>query len=153
MRDRVTIYCIVRKKFATVTKSGNIYYLNCIKQRITTNVVTTLKNEDTNEAIWHGRYHLGIKNSERPAKEHLVEELDCNVSKNATFCETASKTEDRRRAINELLGVAHSGVCGKIETKSLSGAGYFITFIGDRPRLVWVYMMKHKSKAFQTFLE
>ena len=36
--------------------------------------------------------------------------------------ETASKTEDRRRAINELLGVAHSGVCGKIETKSLSGA-------------------------------
>lgn len=88
MRDRVTIYYIVRKKFATVTKSGNIYYLNCIKQIITTNVVTTLKNEDTNEAIWHGRYHLGIKNSERPAKEHLVEELDCNVSKNAIFCES-----------------------------------------------------------------
>ena len=88
MRDRVTIYCIVRKKFATVTKSGNNYYLNCIKQRITTNVVTALKNEDTNEAIWHGRYHLGIKNSERPAKDHLVEELDYNVSKNATFCES-----------------------------------------------------------------
>ena len=49
--------------------------MNCIKQRITTNVVTALKNEDTNEAIWHGRYHLGIKNSERPAKDHLWKNL------------------------------------------------------------------------------
>ena len=47
----------------------------------------------------------------------------------------------------ELLGVVHSDVCGKIETKSLSGAEYFVTFIDDKSRFIWVYPLKHKSEV------
>ena len=37
--------------------------------------------------------------------------------------------------------------------KSLSGAEFLNTFIDDRSRFAWVSMMKHKSRAFQNFLE
>ena len=41
-----------------------------------TNTVTTCKNEDTKEVIWHGRHsNLGMKNLERLAKDYLVEGL------------------------------------------------------------------------------
>ena len=49
---------------------------------MTTNVVTTCKNEDTKEATWHqGCRHFRIKNLEWLKKEHLEEGLDYNVSK------------------------------------------------------------------------
>ena len=53
----------------------------------------------------------------------------------------------------ELLGVVHSDVHGKIETKSLSREEYFVTFIDDKSRFVWVYPLKHKSEVFKKFSE
>ena len=53
----------------------------------------------------------------------------------------------------ELLGKVHSDVCGKIEVKSLSGAEYFVTFIDDKSRYVWTYVLKNKSDVFKKFHE
>lgn len=47
----------------------------------------------------------------------------------------------------------HSDVCGKLNTKSLSGAEYFVTFVDDYTRYGRVYMLKRKSEVFQKFLE
>lgn len=47
----------------------------------------------------------------------------------------------------------HSDVCGKINTKSLSGAEYFLTFIDDKTHYMWVYVLKRKSEVFEKFLE
>ena len=47
----------------------------------------------------------------------------------------------------------HSDVCGKLNTKSLGGAEYFLTFIDDSTRYVWVYPLKHKDEVFHKFLE
>ena len=47
----------------------------------------------------------------------------------------------------------HSDVRGKLETKSLSGAEYFVTFIDDKSRFVLVYTLKHKSEVFEKFTE
>ena len=58
-----------------------------------------------------------------------------------------------RERSDELLGIVHSDVCGKLETKSLSGAEYFVTFIDDKSRFVWVYTLKHKSEVFEKFTE
>ena len=43
------------------------------------------------------------------------------------------------------LEIEHNGVCGKIESKSLSGAEYFVTFIDDKSRFVWIYILKNKG--------
>lgn len=43
-------------------------------------------------------------------------------------------------------------VCGKIGTL-LGGGEYFVTFIDDCTRHVWVYILKHKDEVFSRFQE
>jgi transposase InsO family protein len=51
------------------------------------------------------------------------------------------------------LQLVHSDICGPLETPSLSGVVYFITFIDDYSRKMWVYFLKHKSEAYVVFQE
>ena len=51
------------------------------------------------------------------------------------------------------LELIHSDVCGKIGTQSLGGGEYFVTFVDDHTRHVWVYILKHKSEVLQRFQE
>uniref|UniRef100_A0A1X7U610 Integrase catalytic domain-containing protein n=1 Tax=Amphimedon queenslandica TaxID=400682 RepID=A0A1X7U610_AMPQE len=53
----------------------------------------------------------------------------------------------------EPLDIVHSDICGKINSKSLSGAEYFLTLIHGKTRFVWVYVLKRKSDVFSTFCE
>ncbi|GJW39050.1 retrotransposon protein, putative, ty1-copia subclass [Tanacetum coccineum] len=51
----------------------------------------------------------------------------------------------------DLLGLIHTDVCGPFRTMSREGASYFITFIDDFSRCGYVYLIKHKHEAFETF--
>ena len=51
------------------------------------------------------------------------------------------------------LELIHSDVCGKIGTRLLGGGEYFVTFLDDHTRYVWVYIIKNKSEVFQQFRE
>ncbi|GKD82414.1 retrotransposon protein, putative, ty1-copia subclass [Tanacetum coccineum] len=51
----------------------------------------------------------------------------------------------------DLLGLIHTNVCGPFRTVSREGANYFITFTDDFSRYGFVYLMKHKHEAFETF--
>jgi hypothetical protein len=42
------------------------------------------------------------------------------------------------------LEIVHSDVCGPMRTTSLGGARYFVTYIDDFSRNVWVYLLKSK---------
>ncbi|KAM1149991.1 hypothetical protein ACFX2B_030215 [Malus domestica] len=42
-------------------------------------------------------------------------------------------------------------VCGPIEVESLGRNKYFVTYIDDASRRVWVYLLKSKDQVFQTF--
>ncbi|KAM1740355.1 hypothetical protein EV2_016305 [Malus domestica] len=44
-------------------------------------------------------------------------------------------------------------VCGPIEVESLGRNKYFVTYIDDASRRVWVYLLKSKDQVFQTFQE
>ena len=47
----------------------------------------------------------------------------------------------------------HSDLCGKMNEKSLSGTEYFLSFIDDKTRYVWVYFFKSKNQVFEKFLD
>ena len=49
------------------------------------------------------------------------------------------------------LEIMHSDICGLMQTSSMGGCNYFLTFIHDYPRKSWVYFLKHKSDAFSCF--
>ena len=49
------------------------------------------------------------------------------------------------------LELVHSDVCGKMNSPSLGGGEYFLTFIDDYTHYTWVYILKHKSEVFSKF--
>ena len=40
-----------------------------------------------------------------------------------------------------------------MQTKSLGGTSYFLTFIDDRSRYTWVYFIRRKGDVFEYFKE
>ena len=78
----------------------------------------------------------------------LEREVQCS------FCEscvegkhhTSKFPVNKSKRAQEPLDIVHSDVCGKINERSLSGAEYFLTFIDDKTRYVWLYALKQKMK-------
>ena len=50
-----------------------------------------------------------------------------------------------------ILDNVHIDVWHPTKDSSLGGSHYFVTFINDFSRKVWVYFMKQKSKVFEKF--
>jgi len=51
----------------------------------------------------------------------------------------------------EKIKLVHTDMWGKGSVLSLSGSLYFMTFIDDSSRKVWIYFLKHKSDVFNVF--
>ena len=49
------------------------------------------------------------------------------------------------------LEIVHFDICGPMQTSSIGGYKYFLTFIDDYSRKTWVYFLKNKSDAFSYF--
>ena len=86
------------------------------------------------------------------AREPQVTGLDYKITKDINFCVLCVDRKHQRssflksggRRATQLLEIVHIDVCGKIEAKSLSGAEYFVKFIDDKSRFVWIYILKNK---------
>ena len=52
-----------------------------------------------------------------------------------------------------MLNMVYSDVCGPIDVESYGGRKYFLTFIDDASRKLWVYFLKTKDEVFQHFQE
>ena len=150
-----------RKLIAVATRVGSLYYLNCRTDHQQANPAEN-RNQETKEDIWHRRYgHLGVRNLQKLAKEELVDGFDYNVSREIDFCESCVEGKHHRKTFpvdggkrsDEPLGLVHSDVCGKMNSKSLSGGEYFLTFIDDKTHYVWTYILKCKDEVFPRFLE
>jgi transposase InsO family protein len=60
------------------------------------------------------------------------------------------KSEVPSRARNQ-LEVIHFDVCGPFEVSSLGGNKYFISFVDEFSRMMWIYLTKAKSESFDVF--
>jgi hypothetical protein len=49
------------------------------------------------------------------------------------------------------LELVHTDVWGPASVSSIGGKSYFVTFIDDSTRKVWVYFLRHKSEVFDVF--
>ena len=50
-----------------------------------------------------------------------------------------------------VLDLVYFDVCDPIDVESLGGNEYFVTFIDDASRKVWVYFLKTKDQVFEHF--
>ncbi|CAH9105075.1 unnamed protein product [Cuscuta epithymum] len=112
--------------------------------------------EETSHNLWHLRLsHIGEKGLTTLIKKNLI-----NIDKNAALgpCNhclfgkhhrvSFSSTSAKR---SELLSLVHSDVCGPFEVESIGGSRYFLTFIDDASRKVWVYFLITKDQVFECF--
>ena len=74
------------------------------------------------------------------------------------FCEHCVMRKHHRKAFGvgihnskEFLAYIHSDVWGPSPVASLSGKWYYVVFIDDYSRFVWVYFLMEKSEVFATF--
>jgi len=134
---------------------GSLYHLDVIDGREVANTAVT----DSNEVLWHRRYgHVGFRNL---AANQMVDGFDYQKSSDSKFCEpcidgkhhTSAFPSTGGKRVTEILELIHSDVCGKLEAKSLSGGEYFLSFIDDKSRFAWVYVLKQKSEVFSKFVE
>ena len=65
--------------------------------------------------------------------------------KNVKFCTAIHQTKG-------ILDYVHTDVWGPTKV-SLGGKRWFVTFIDDYSRRVWMHPMRHKNKVLQIFLE
>ena len=119
--------------------------------------------EITSEKLWHSRYgHLGKENLKKLIKDDLVIGLkNYNPKADYDLCKPCIDGKHHRfkfpkdggKRASKVLELVHTDVCGKIDTKSLSGSEYFMTLIDDKSRYIWCYTLKFKSEVFQKFIE
>ena len=142
-------------------KFGDLFYLNCEKA-VPSSYVTDVWGQQSVEDTWHRRYvYLGSRNLEKLARDNLVDGFDYDPSRGISFCQACVDGKlhrsqfptTRGKRAKEPLDLIHSDVCGKIQTRSLGGGYYFLTFIDDSTRYVWVYILKNKSQVFEKFVE
>ena len=140
------------KVIATAVRCGSLYFLNC----------QSLEKSNVAEDVWHKRFgHLSIGSLRQLAADGLVDGFNFDKSKEIVFCESCVVGKHHKspfpvgggNGAKEPLGLVHTDVCGKVNAKSIGGAEYFLTFVDDKTRYVWVYFLRRKDEVFSRFLE
>ena len=107
--------------------------------------------------LWHMRLgNAGEKSLQTLAMQGLLKGAKtCKLD----FCEQCVLGKQKRvkfgTAIHNTEGILdyiHTDVWGPTKTASLGGKHYFVTFVDDFSRRVWVYTLKSKDEVFETFL-
>ena len=144
-----------KRVIATAVRCGCLYFLDC--RSLEQASIAELK-----EDVWHRRFgHLSVGSLKQLAADGLVDDFDFDRSKEISFCEPCVKGKHHRNPFPscggtraaEPLELVHTDVCGKINVRSISGAEYFLTFVDDKTRYVWVYFLKQKEEVFSRFVE
>ena len=119
-------------------KDRKLFILDCLPMN---ELVHEANSAADSLQLWHQRFgHLGVKNLKTLQDEELVEGLKFNDSKDMQFCEACVEGKQTRNSFlkgqathaTELLEIVHSDVCGPMQTTSLGGHRYFVTFIDDK---------------------
>ncbi|KAJ9560493.1 hypothetical protein OSB04_005653 [Centaurea solstitialis] len=140
------------------TPSNGLYVLNLQENREVYHISKRSKNIEDQTYLWHCRLgHINKKRIEKLQKGGLLGSFDFKPFDNCESCLSGKMTKqpfnkDNERA-NDLLGIIHTDVCGPFSHEARGGYRYFITFTDDFSRYGYVYLMRHKSEAFERFKE
>ena len=158
--------CIIRdtkQRFVVAaTKVGSLYHARGTNIKECGLSTIEQKSSVAKEDLWHRRYgHIGVKSLQKLARYNLVDKFDFCPTKELSFCEPCIAGKQSRSHFpsssesitSEPLELVHSDLCGKLSTRSLSGAEYFVTFTDDKTRYVWVYVIRRKGDVFRQFCE
>lgn len=109
--------------------------------------------------IWHMRFgHLNFEGLKMLGEKNMVKGVP-NMDHPSQLCEACLLGKHARKSFPKAslsratkpLQLVHADVCGPIKPQSFGKSSYFLLFIDDYSRKTWVYFLKNKSEAFETF--
>ncbi|RDX89152.1 hypothetical protein CR513_29156, partial [Mucuna pruriens] len=112
---------------------------------------------DMEASLWHRRLsHISEKRLNCLAKKDVLPGLKNAELEKCSHCMAGKHTrvsfqKHPPSRKSELLELEHSDICGPLKVKSFSGALYFVTFIDDCSRKLWVYVLKTKDQMLEKF--
>ena len=133
---------------ATGSRCGGLYNLDVSKdshQALASTVITT-------KELWHQRNgHINHHDMVLLQKKSMVEgilvikneHLECSACALGKQHRNEFPVHQEKRQAS-LLELIHIDLCGPMQTRSLGGASYFLTFIDDRSIYTWVYFISRK---------
>ena len=133
-------------------KSSTLYMLHVSSVKDHVICVT----EQPNVSLWHRWLgHMSKKGMEKLSRLGYVPAFcfsDFQVCEHCLYGKQTQSPHKRgsTRKTEPLLSV-HSDVCGPMPTVSIGGASYFVTFIDDFSRKVWVYPLRRKDEVLSVF--
>nr|GEX57162.1 hypothetical protein [Tanacetum cinerariifolium] len=106
--------------------------------------------------LWHCRLaHISKQRIEMLQQEGLLKSTDDESFDHYVSCLSGKMTRKsfshHTERATDLLGIIHTDVYGPLRHVSRQGVSYFITFMDDYSRYGYVYILKHKHEAFETF--
>lgn len=124
------------------------------------NCFSSVSNDDE-RWLWHFRFgHLNFRSLNQLGAKGMVKGLPI-IRQPDGLCEGCLTSKQPRNSVKEYshsrakhpLEVVYSDVCGPMETSSLGGNRYFITFVDEFTRKTWLYLIKEKSEVFSVFVK
>lgn len=108
---------------------------------------------------WHQRFgHLNFADLKNLHMKDMVLDLylnpknagaDCVVCARGKIQQLPYKSSEHRQ--KEKLGLIHSDICGPMNTESLAGARYFVTFIDNFSRYTETMILRQQSDVLSAF--
>jgi transposase InsO family protein len=104
--------------------------------------------------VWHSRLrHMSSKYMDMLSQKEVLSKIGKN---DLDFCEHCVMGRQKPFGVgthssNEFLEYIYSDVWGHSLTASLSGKWYYVSFIHDYSKFIWVYFLTEKNEVFETF--
>ena len=159
--DAQTMSCKILKgdlQVGSATLRGGLWVLDCDEpQQASANVA----EKEENMELWHQRLgHVGEDALKTMQKTQMVKGLEKDLQGTVKgACQGCKEGKQHREPfpaeeeeiIREKLELVQSDIKGPLSPDCHGGYKYFITFIDVATRRHWVYLLTHKSEAFETF--
>jgi transposase InsO family protein len=120
------------------------------------------QNETTmNETmVWHTRFgHIPFQSLSLLQKNSMVKGLPI-FKEQIPPCESCILGKHKRTSFpqssnqaKQHLELVYTDLCGPMKTESIGGSFYFLTFIDDFSKKIWIYFLRHKFETFTKFKE
>ena len=135
------------------------YSINAIENTDDEQFPLSKKRKVSNETyMWHLRLgHISSSRIHGLVKSGILNSLIfepipvCESCLEGKMTKRPFKAKGNRATIQ--LELVHTDVCGLMSVQARGGYEYFITFTDDYSRYGYVYLMRHKSEAFDKFRE
>ena len=113
--------------------------------------------DDYSLELWHDRMGHINKNSISTLQK-VVEGI--NTIKRVNHCLSCAKGKQQREPFKsrsshseDILDIVHTDVMEPFEIESIGGSRYICTFIDDKSRYAFVYMIQSKKEVFEKFVK